>query len=170
MKTKELLDKYCKLIAGLLEVKPSEVSFFVGDNEIKEIEYFEPEKDDEGNETGQQIRHTRWNAWSEGSYKVLIGKATLSTFELYKMPHCCAIIVSCKAFVAPQFRGKRVGTLLNSFRQDIGRALGYSLMMCTDIEQNEHQRKLLKTNGWKDIYDITNKRTGNRVYISVINL
>ena len=55
---------------------------------------------------------------------------------------------------------------MNTFRQDIARTLGYSSLMCTDIEQNVNQRKLLKTNGWKDIHSVINKRTKNHVYIS----
>ena len=100
MKTGEILDKYKKIICGILKCEEENIKFLVGDNEIKEVEYFEPEKDSEGNETGVQIRHTYWKNWSEGSYKVKFKDETLSTFELYKMPHCCAILVSCKAFVS----------------------------------------------------------------------
>lgn len=175
MKTQAVLEKYQKVIGGLLKIDPKRIGFFVGNNEIKEIEYFEPEKDDKGNETGKQIRRTYWNGWSEGDYTVkIIGSkesfTKLATFELYKLPHCCAILVSCKAWVNEQYRGKRVGTLLNNFRQDIGRLLGYSTLMCTDIESNIHQRQLLKTNNWRDIYSVINKRTKNRVFISVIDL
>ncbi len=188
MKTQELLDKYKKTIAGLLSCKEEEIRFFITSSqysvpaklsvvlstdrykEVKEIEYFEPEKDDNGEETGNQIRYTRWNNWSEGSYLVYCGDALLASFQLYKMPHCCAILVSCKAYVSSVYRNKRVGTTLNTFRQDIGRALGYSLLMCTDINQNTHQRRLLATNGWKDIHSVQNKRTNNLVHISVINL
>ncbi len=170
MKTKEVLDKYKKIISGLLDCDPSLITFFINKEEVKEIEYFEPEKNDAGQETGNQIRYTRWLDWSEGRYTVMLEKQVLSTFELYKMPHCCAILVSCKAFVGEKFRNKRVGTVMNNFRQDIGKLLGYSLLFCTDIEQNENQRKLLKTNGLKDIYRVINKRTNNIVYLSVINL
>jgi hypothetical protein len=170
MKTKELLDKYQKILGGLLKTKPEDIRFLIGKNEIKELEYFQPEKDSEGNETGNQIRHTTWQNWSEGVYSVYLKEQKISSFELYKMPHCCAILVSCKALVQPAFRHKRVGTTLNTMRQDIGRILGYSTLMCTDISQNTHQRQLLATNGWKDIYEVKNKRTGNTVFISVINL
>lgn len=30
--------------------------------------------------------------------------------------------------------------------------------------------KTIKTNGWKDIYSVVNKRTNNRVYLSVVNI
>lgn len=175
MKTGALLDKYRKIIAGLINCSPDDIKFFVKNSsgkleEIEIIEYFEPEKDKEGNETGNKIRYTRWNDWSEGSYSVVADKQTIASFELYKLPHCCAILVSCKAWVSEKYRGKRVGTTLNNLRQEIGRVLGYSTLMCTDIEQNKHQRQLLATNGWKDIYSVKNKRTENKVFVSVINL
>lgn len=189
MKTKEILDKYQKIVAGLLKVNQAEIRFFMHANgvydseasikaaiksgqlrEIKEIEYFEPEKDEDNNETGNQIRCTRWQNWSEGNYFMTLNYKLIASWELYKLPHCCAILVSCRAHVKEEFRGKRVGTILNNLRQDIGKLLGYSTLMCTDIGQNVHQRQLLATNGWKDIHEVKNKRTGNKVYVSVINL
>jgi predicted nucleic-acid-binding Zn-ribbon protein len=170
MKTQQMLKKYQIILSGILKCNPEEIKFFINKEEIKEIEYFEPEKDNQGNETGVQIRYTRWNNWSEGSYRVELKKKIISTFELYKMPHCCAILVSCKALVYTEFRNKKIGTIMNSFRQDIARILGYSSLFCTDIESNTYQRQLLKTNGWKDIYSVVNKRTNNRVYLSIINL
>jgi len=43
-------------------------------------------------------------------------------------------------------------------------------LFVTDIEKNIHQRQLLATNNWKDIYSVINKRTENKVFISVIDL
>jgi hypothetical protein len=80
------------------------------------------------------------------------------------MPHCCAFMISCNVYVSASYRNKRIGTTLNSLRQDIGRVLGFTSILCTDIEKNIHQRQLLKTNGWKDIHSVINKRTNNQVY------
>ncbi len=177
MKTKALLDKYIKILAPIIGCKESDLLFMIGNKKIEEIEYFEPEKDDKGEETGVKIRYTRWNDWSEGTYRLLRKnndtnefKEEITSFELYKMPHCCAILVSCKSLISSKYRNKRIGTIMNTFRQDIGRLLGYSLLFCTDIEKNVHQRQLLATNGWKDIYEVKNKRTQNKVFLSVINL
>ena len=175
METKELLDKYTRIIAGLLscnvewikvkkEGKVFESQEAFNNNvytleykEVGELYYIKPEDEIENN-------------WSEGKYIITCKDKIVSTFELYKMPHCCAILVSCRSTVNSGFRNKRIGTALNILRQDIGRLLGYSLLFCTDIESNKYQRKLLATNGWKDIYDVKNKRTGNKVFLSVINL
>lgn len=156
-----MLDKYRKIIGGLLNCKPKEIKFFITkivnnkkiEHEVSELKYTK-----------------KSNEWSLGDYKIMVNGELISSFKLYEMPHCCAIMVSCKAFVNPYFRNKRVGTILNNLRQDIGRLLNYSTILCTDVEKNTHQRQLLKTNGWKDIHDVINKRTKNRVFISVLNL
>jgi len=161
MKTLEVLDKYKKILSPILQVNSEDISFWVDYMLIGKITY--DKKNDEF------VKN-----WNLGTYEVKVKindkYVQVSTFKLYQLPHCCAFMVSCNALVMPEFRGKRIGTILNSLRQDIGRLLGYSAILCTDIEQNNNQRKLLKTNGWKDIYSLVNKRTNNRVYISVINI
>lgn len=172
MKTHELLDKYTKLINALLGSK--EVKFFHRPGSYnftngkviswKEIGH-EVEAADEKNDK-PAIHYD----WSIGHYRLDIdGYQYAAEWKLYQMPHCCAICVSCNAEVAKPFRGKRLGTLLNNLRKELSTHLGYSLLLCTDIAQNEHQRKLLATNGWRDIYSVVNRRTGNHVYISVVN-
>jgi hypothetical protein len=176
-RTLALVDKYQKLIGGLLNLAPSSIKFYVtqsGDPthlvSSKELEIgaeYQPDADKKD--------WIIFNAWCEGSFVVRcertnIKPTNISTFKLYRMPHCCGIIVSCNAFVAEQYRHRRVGTVLNNLRQDIARMLGYTIMLCTDIAQNEHQRRLLKTNGWKDVLDFKNRRTGNTVILSYIGL
>lgn len=107
---------------------------------------------------------------STGVYSLKFNKKVIATFELHPMINCCGICVSTKAFVYPKFRNKGLGRLLNSIRIDIARKEGYSLLLCTDIEDNTNQRKILKANGWRDLTSFVNRRTGNKVYISVINL
>ena len=170
MKTKEVLDKYKKIIAGILKCQAEEIKFYNlktvnqdSDNEkqefieIGELYYFKEEWQEESN-------------WELGDYQVCFGSSIISTFKLYQLPHCCAYMVSCNVSVRELYRNMRIGTILNQLRQDIGRLLGYSSIICTDIEQNVNQRKLLKTNGWKDVHNVVNKRTNNRVYLSIINI
>lgn len=161
MKTNELLDKYRKIISAILKCEPSDIKFYIGHSK-EEVGSIDFDKD-------EVIRN-----WSLGEYKIVqqIGdtQEIISTWNLYQLQHCCAFMVSCNVKVKEPYRNKRIGTILNQLRQDIGRLLGYSSILCTDIEQNTNQRKLLKTNGWKDIHSVINKRTGNRVYLSIVNI
>lgn len=178
METKSVLDKYKKLIAGLLDGKEKDVKFWneVLINlstpqvryewaEIGELYYIKPDWEDEEH---RDLQHQA--QWLLGKYRVTYRGEEVSTWKLYQMPHCCGIMVSCNVNITENFRHKRIGTTLNILRQDIGRLLGYSCILCTDIEQNKYQRRILATNGWKDIHNVVNKRTQNRIYISVINL
>lgn len=94
----------------------------------------------------------------------------VASFQLHPMINCCGICVSTQAMVQADFRNRGIGTLLNSFRIDVARHNGYGLLLCTDVMGNEHQRKVLRANGWKDVHEFVNPRTSNRVAISVINL
>lgn len=159
MKTLEILDKYRKILAGIIKCNPEDIIFF---KDSKEIGTFDYDKDEVAVN------------WALGSYIVkqryLGGYSTIGSFRLYQLQHCCAFMVSCNAVVEKDYRGKRIGTTLNMLRQDIGRLLGYSAILCTDIAQNTYQRQLLKTNGWRDLFSLVNKRTKNTVYLSVISI
>lgn len=114
--------------------------------------------------------------WSEklssGSYDLRVPDqaALVARFEMIPMINCCGIVVSTRAYVAPAFEGKGLGTLLNSLRIDMARAEGYGVILCTDVTSNEKQRKILAKNGWRDIHRFVNPRTKNLIAISVVNL
>jgi hypothetical protein len=105
-----------------------------------------------------------------GKYELVVKEETIASFELHPMINCCGICVSTKSNISEKYRNKGLGTILNSIRIDIARYNNYSLLLCTDIESNIPQRKILKANGWKDVHSFVNKRTINRVYLTVINL
>lgn len=165
MKTEALVDKYQKALGGLINRSPASIRFLIqvngkGDSlEIGKQYQIYPDKPE-----------LTTLDWCHGHYTVYMNTKEIAGFKLYEMPHCCGILVSCNAYVQPSFRGKRVGTLLNNLRQEIARAMGYTVMICTDIARNTPQRKLLKTNGWKDILEFKNKRTGNTILLSYIGL
>lgn len=170
MKTTAICEKYVALIRGLLglgeKVKITferyEESFYLGTTKSSKnwitLDEIIPDKGD-----------ARWD-FALGSYRLMLDGVESASWKLYQLQHCCAIAVSCNAFVKDTLRNRGLGALLNNLRQEICRGLGYSLLLCTDITSNKCQRALLKTNGWKDIYQVHNKRTGNDVVISVVNL
>jgi len=170
MKTLQVLDKYRKQIEGLLSVAATDRDYHT--NPVPVIEFqVSANGYNDWQTIGEIIPEKKYNCdWMLGAYRMLVDGRQAASWKLYQLPHCCAICVSCNALVEPAFRGKRIGTTLNSLRQEIARLLGYSLLLCTDVTKNEHQRKLLKTQGWKDIYEVYNRRTTNNVVISVINV
>jgi len=109
-----------------------------------------------------------------GTYELLLYgpavPATIASFQLVPMINCCGICVSTQASVNINYQHRGLGTLLNQTRIDIARYLGYGLLLCTDVENNLPQRKILEANGWKDVYKFINPRTKRNIFISVINL
>ena len=94
----------------------------------------------------------------------------ISRFELAQMLGCCGICISTGTYVHPDFRGKGVNSLLNNFRIDIAKCLGYGLLMCTDLKSNTPQMKTLDKNGWKHIHEFENPRTKNILNITIKEL
>ena len=110
---------------------------------------------------------------SVGKYKLVLTfgtKTVVASFELFPMINCCGMCVSTQARVDYKYQGKGLGTILNSLRIDIARHLGYGCLMCTDVESNTYQRKILARNGWMDVDKFVNPRTKNTLFISVIHL
>lgn len=113
-------------------------------NKDKRIHNFLAERDDLGKYRGQ-----------------------ITTFALVQLPGCCGVCVSTGAYVYEAYRKKGVNILTNKLRQDLAREAGYTVLLCTDIDSNTPERYTLKTCGWHDILQFTNRRTGNVVNISV---
>lgn len=94
----------------------------------------------------------------------------VASFSLRQLPGCCGVLVSYHGRVYNPYRKMGIGTLLNQMKIDIARVWGYTTLLCTDVIDNQPQRKILGKNGWKDIHTFTNKRTGNLVAITVRDL
>ena len=94
----------------------------------------------------------------------------ISTFKLIQMIGCCGICVSTGVYVHNEYRNKGVNTILNNFRIDIAKELGYGLLLCTDVSNNTAEVKTLDKNGWKHIYNFENPRTSNKINISIKEL
>lgn len=89
---------------------------------------------------------------------------------LAPFPGCCGLMVSWGATVAYAYRHQGIGAMMNLVRMDYATELGYGQLICTDKINNDHQRRILTKNGWKDILEFTNPRTHNHIAVSVVKL
>ena len=94
----------------------------------------------------------------------------LAEFKLIEMPGCCGVCISFNSWVNNKYRRKGVGTLLAEFRKKAANILGYTVMLCTDVDNNIPQQRILDRLDWKQIYSFKNKRTGNNVNIHAVTL
>jgi hypothetical protein len=104
-------------------------------------------------------------AWRE-----FVGFRYIATFRMSQLNGCCGVCVSYNVQTSEAYRGRGIGKLLNQLRVQIADYLDYTVLLCTDVQQNTAQRKIIAKNSWKDIHTFVNKRTNNTVNISVINL
>lgn len=95
---------------------------------------------------------------------------TIASMRMYQLPGCCGVAISSAAWVGLYYRRKGLNTIFNKFRIDLAKHMGYSVLMCSDITSNEPSKKTLVKNGWKDVYQFKNRRSGNVVDLSIINL
>jgi len=147
--------RYRHAIAFAVNCDPKDVRFLINDIDLEEV----------SRDTLKIVRNE-----PIGFFRVMRDLETISEWYMYEFPHCCAFIISCGVTVYPTYRKLGIGSLLNEFRQDIGRLFEYSAILCTDIEQNVPQRKILLKNHWYDVLKVRNKKTENNVFLSVKNL
>jgi hypothetical protein len=95
---------------------------------------------------------------------------SLTNFYLEQLPGCCGIVVSNGVNIYPEYRRKGLGATLNALRISIAKVQGYGMMLCTDVDTNEAQKKILSKNGWKKVDEFINPKTQNRVNIHTIEL
>lgn len=97
-------------------------------------------------------------------------KIIISNFTLVQMIGCCGICVSTGVYVHNQYQNKGINTILNNFRINVAKELGYGILLCTDVSYNIAEIKTLDKNGWKHIYNFKNPRTSNKINISIKEL
>lgn len=108
--------------------------------------------------------------YSAVGFGVYAGGSRISSFSLTPLPGCCGVVVSHNASVHSDYQRKGIGNLCHEFRVSMCKHLNYTLMLCTDVVTNQPQQKILDKHGWQHIFQFNNKRTGNTVAISVLDL
>jgi len=91
-------------------------------------------------------------------------------FNLQQLPGCCGICVSFYAYVFDEYRKRGLGNLLNKMRQQIAWDSLYTILLCTDVEKNTPQQKILTKNGWEKLLTFKNRNTDNMVCLHTIEL
>lgn len=124
------------------------------------------------------LGHSNWRMDREGGFPAGhytlhltdTQKSRVAHFEIAAFPGCCGIAISTGAWVGEDFRGKGIGKILAKLRVELARTAGYGMILCTDVESNVPQRRLLAANGWTDIAGFNNPKTGNNVFITAVVL
>lgn len=181
MDTISLLNIYKESLSKILKVDPSNIVIYKDDKIIGKLIYSKSEEEaredhklyGEGEFSMDDYVYVS-NSFNVGNYSIKLevedNQYLISTFKLYQLPHCCAYMVSCNVSIEYLFQNKGIGTLLNKFRIDIGKLLGYSSIICTSLESNKFQKSILEKNNWKTIHTRKNKRTNNIINLQCIDI
>jgi len=92
---------------------------------------------------------------------------TVAEGKIVEMPGCCGLVVSTGAWVSYDERNYGVGTIMSDLRSEIAKCMGYTAMICTDVDTNAPQQKVLGTLGWDRVSGFVNRRTDNPLSIHV---
>lgn len=106
----------------------------------------------------------------DDGYGVKLVQKLVTRWKLVPFPGCCAFCISTEVNVLPPYHRKGVNTVAIQLRQQLARLTGFTGIVCTDIDSNEPERRTLAKAGWKDVYNLTNRRTTNGVNLSVKHL
>lgn len=103
-------------------------------------------------------------------FQILDVKAVIAQFSVSYFPGCCGIAISHFSWIREDRRNAGLGTVLNNIRIREAKRWGFTVLMCTDIENNTPQQKILTKNNWQKLMTFTNLNTGNNVAIHAIDL
>ena len=87
----------------------------------------------------------------------------VSAFSMKEFPGCCGIVVFYHASVAEDFRGKGLGKLLLTLREESARKAGYTQAYATVLESNKAELAILGAAKWESMDRFENQRTRNIV-------
>lgn len=107
---------------------------------------------------------------SKNNEGLLIRINKITQFKLVQLPGCCGICISTGVFVHNNYRNKGINSILNNMRIELAKYSGYGILLCTDKDNNDYERKTLNKNDWKDIYSFINPRTNNKLNITIKEL
>ena len=100
-----------------------------------------------------------------GEYFIIDNDArnVVTSFVIEPMAGCNGIALFRAVEIRDKYRGKGYGIHFLNLREKIALDFGYGVAMCTIIDTNEPQTKIMQRSGWKKLYKFTNPRTNNPV-------
>lgn len=100
----------------------------------------------------------------------LVNGVQVACGELTSLPGCSQAVVFHGAFVLPQHRNAGVGKAAHQARLQEARELLYDAGICTVVESNEYQSRILQATGWTQVLRFYSRRSKQYIQIWVCQL
>jgi hypothetical protein len=94
----------------------------------------------------------------------------VARFALDQLQGCCGVCVSYFSYISFSYRGTGLGNVLCKMRIEIARAANYGLMICTDVDDNVPQKKIMESLNFQKATSFVNPKTNHLVNLRYINL
>jgi hypothetical protein len=104
-----------------------------------------------------------------GEYVVIDvdARMVVTSFVIEPMAGCNGIALFRAVDIRDNYRGKGYGIHFLNLREKVALDFGYGVAMCTIVDTNIPQAKIMQKSGWKNLYQFTNPRTTNPVSVYV---
>ena len=94
----------------------------------------------------------------------------LGKFSLNQLDGCCGICVLFNMMINPEYRSQKLGQYLMNVQKSIAVEKDFSIMICTDVINNEPQKAILKKHGYIPQFKFINRKTKNCVELQKVDL
>ncbi len=104
-----------------------------------------------------------------GEYFVIDSDArrVVTSFVIEPMAGCNGIALFRAVDIREDYRGKGYGIHFLNLREKLALDFGYGVAMCTIVDTNIPQAKIMQKSGWQNLYQFNNPRTTNPVSVYV---
>lgn len=118
-----------------------------------------------------KLHDRRYTSLEEYSsyFEVRDGEKKVLEFNIQQLPGCCGVCVLHHVSVSYKYLNKGYGKLTFEQAKGIAKQMGYTVMLCTTVEQNISTKIANKTN-WVTAFRFRNKRTDNLVNLHYVML
>ena len=107
-----------------------------------------------------------------GEYFVIDTDAhkVVTSFIIEPMAGCSGIALFRAVDIREGYRGRGYAIHFLNLRESLALDFGYGQAMCTIVDTNKPQAKIMRKSGWHRLYNFTNPRTDNPVSVYVKKL
>jgi hypothetical protein len=96
--------------------------------------------------------------------------STVAEWHMVQLPGCCGVMVCYNSYVSMSWQGRGIGGIVARLKKKLAYDMGYTLLLATDILENEPNMKIFEKASLKMVASFENRRTDNQVGVFAVEL